>query len=98
MVKEVRWPAKTQRQLEKVYRFILLNSYQNAEKVKADILASTRKLATNPEIHPPDKYKMNNDGSFRAFELHRYGIAYRITEKEIIIIRVRHTSMEPNQY
>lgn len=98
MVKEVRWPAKTQRQLEKAYRYILSDSYQNAERVKSDILASTRKLATNAEIHPPDKYKLNNDGSFRAFELHRYRIAYRITGKEIIIIRVRHTRMEPNQY
>ncbi len=98
MVKEVRWPAKTQRQLEKAYEYILLDSYQNAEKVKADILASTRKLAINPEIHPPDKYKTNNDGSFRAFELHRYRIAYRITKREIIITRVRHTSMEPNLY
>lgn len=98
MVKEVRWPSKTQRQLEEAYEYILLNSYQNAEKVKTDILESTRKLATNPEIHPPDKYKLNNDGSFRAFELHRYRIAYQITEREIIITRIRHTSMEPNQY
>ncbi len=98
MEKGVRWPAKTQRQLEKAYQYILLNSYQNAEKVKADVLASTRKLASNPEIHPPDKYKINNDGSFRAFELHCYRIAYRITETEIIITRIRHTSMEPNQY
>ncbi|MEO8960941.1 MAG: type II toxin-antitoxin system RelE/ParE family toxin [Ginsengibacter sp.] len=84
MVKEVRWPTKTQRQLEKAYRHILSDSYQNAEKVRADIFASTRKLVANPEIHPPDKYKRNNDGSFRAFELHRYRIAYRITRKALL--------------
>ena len=61
-------------------------------------LASTRRLGANPEIYPPDKYRNNNDGSFRAYELHHYRIAYRITEKEIIITRMRHTSMEPKQY
>ncbi len=98
MVKKVIWPLHSQKQLAKAYEYILPDSYQNAEKVKADILASTRKLPDNPEIHPPDKYRENNDGSFRAYELHHYRIGYRITEKEIIIVRVRHTGMEPKKY
>jgi plasmid stabilization system protein ParE len=49
-------------------------------------------------MYPADKYRKNNDGSFSANELHHYRIAYRFTEKEIIIVRVRHTSMEPKQY
>ena len=98
MVREVRWSPRPQHQLEKAYRYILLDSYQNAEKVMTDILASTRRLAANLEMYPPDKYRNNNDGSFRAYELHHYRIAYRITEKEIIITRMRHTSMEPKQY
>lgn len=98
MVREVRWSPRPQHQLEKAYRYILLDSYQNAEKVMTDILTSTRRLAANPEMYPPDKYRNNNDGSFRAYELHHYRIAYRITEKEIIITGMRHTSMEPKQY
>ena len=98
MVREIRWPLLTQKQLSKAYEYILSDSYQNAGKVKADILSSTRKLKVNPEMYPPDKYRKNNDGSFRAYELHRYRIVYRITEKEIIIVRVRHTSKEPKQY
>ncbi len=98
MVREVRWPLRAQDQLKKAYEHIVKDSYQNAENVKADILASTFKLATHPEIHPPDKYRKNNDGSFRAYELHRYRIAYRVTEQTIIIVRVRHTSQEPKSY
>lgn len=98
MVKEVKWPLAAQKQLAKIYRYILSDSYQNAEKVKKEILLSTRKLAATPEMYPPDKYRINNDGSFRAYELHRNRISYRITEKEIIIVRVRHTSMEPKLY
>jgi plasmid stabilization system protein ParE len=72
--------------------------YQNAEKVKKDIWLSIRKLPAHPEMFPPDKYRLNNDGSLRAYELNRCRIAYRITEEEIIIVRVHHTSMEPKQY
>lgn len=98
MVREIIWPTLAQRQLEKAYGYILQRSYQNAEKVKEDILTSTRKLAEQPEMHPPDKYRKDNDGSFRAYELHHYRIAYRVTEKRITIVRIRHTSMEPLHY
>ena len=70
MVRKVRWPLWSQSQLAKAYKCILKISYQNAEQVKNDILESTRKLASAPEIHPPDKYRKNNDGSCRAYELH----------------------------
>lgn len=98
MVREVIWPARAEKQLNKAYEYILESSYQNAEKVKEAILVSTRKLAKHPEKYPPDKYRKDNDGSFRAYELHRYRIAYRITEKQTIILRVLHTSMEPIYY
>ena len=98
MVKEVIWPLKAQNQLSEIFKYIAADSAQNAEKVKGNILVSTRKLESDPEIHPLDKYKKNNDGSFRAYELHHYQIAYRITKKEIIITRIRHTSMVQKLY
>ena len=98
MVREVIWPKSVQNQLTKAYEYILADSFQNAEKVKEDVLMSTRKLTVHPEIYPTDKYRKNNDGSFRAYELHHYRIAYRITEKQIIIVRIRHTKMEPRLY
>ena len=59
-------------------RFISKDSLQNAEKVKKDILAKIKELSICPEIHARDKYKRNNSGDYRAFELHRYRIAYFI--------------------
>ncbi|HEY9342477.1 MAG TPA: type II toxin-antitoxin system RelE/ParE family toxin [Hanamia sp.] len=59
MVREVRWPLSAQQQLEKAYRYVLLDSYQNAEKMKADILISTRKIADNPEMYPAVLERMN---------------------------------------
>ena len=46
-----------QKDLKKIYDYILQTSFQNAEKVKSGLLFSTKKLADQPEIHPPDKYK-----------------------------------------
>jgi len=63
-----------------------------------DILASTHELATSPKVYRPDKFKRDNDGNFRAYELHRYRIAYHMGKDEVTIVRVRHTSMEPQDY
>lgn len=42
MVKKILWTVRVQEQLTKIYEYILQDSYQNAGKVKEDILASTR--------------------------------------------------------
>jgi plasmid stabilization system protein ParE len=57
MVRHVIVPAKSQKQLAKVVKYISLDSRQNAEKVKTEILASTRNLVANPGMHAEDKYK-----------------------------------------
>ena len=98
MVREVIWPKIVQNQLAEAIEYILKDSTQNAEKVRKDILASTHKLEVNPEMYPLDKYRKNNDGTFRAYVLYRYRISYRITEKQIIIVRVRHTKRIPKGY
>ncbi|MBC7424441.1 MAG: type II toxin-antitoxin system RelE/ParE family toxin [Ferruginibacter sp.] len=98
MVRQVIWPLTAQKQLAKGYKYILQDSFQNAEKVKLDILSSTSKIITNPEMYQRDKYRKNNDGSFRAYELHHFRITYKITDSTIIIVRVRHTSMEPKEF
>ena len=79
-------------------KFISEDSPQNAIKVVEDIVTLVNKAITNPEIYGPDKYKTTNDGSYRAFEKHHFRIAYRFTKNIIRILRVRHTSMEPQQY
>ena len=55
-------------------------------------------LKKHPDKYPLDKFKKNNPGIFRAFELYHYRISYAVTDKEIVITRVRHTSMEPLEY
>jgi plasmid stabilization system protein ParE len=86
------------KQMKNAGEYISQNSPQNAIKVLNEIAAMANKAAGNPEIYSPDKYKINNDGSYRAFEKHRYRISYRFTNNIIRVLRVRHTSMKPLKY
>lgn len=93
-----RWSPVAIKQLQKAYKYIKKHSLKNAEKVRNEIVAVTTSLGQHAERFPPDKYKQNNDGIYRAFELHRYRISYKIMKDEILIVRLRHTSMSPLSY
>ena len=98
MVKKVLWSIEAKKQLKDAYEYIREDSLQNAIKVRKEIVESVRNLPQHPEKYNPDKYKYSNDGSYRAFERHRYRISYRVLENEIRILRIRHTSMESLEY
>ncbi len=96
--RKIRWDKPALIYFSEAIRYIRKDSIQNADKVKKEILVKISELSAHPELHAPDKYKQNNTGNYRAFELHRYRIAYLVKEEEIIIARVMHTSQEPQSY
>lgn len=98
MVMITRWSRRAELQLQKAYLHIRKSSYQNAIKVRDDMVALSESLSINPERFPPDKFKLNNDGSYRAFELHRYRISFVILKEIVLIVRLRHTAMSPLLY
>lgn len=100
MVKSRRvvWDDFARAALKIAYNHIKEDSPQQAEKVKQDILAATRKLSDHPEMHPADKYRKDKDTRFRAFEKHSYRISYLITEDTIRVLRLRHVKQEPKEY
>lgn len=91
----VKWKRQAEKQLEEAILYIQNHSPVSAEKVRHEILLKIDNLLKNPEAYSPDKYKTDNDGSFRALELHHFRISYRIKNKEIRILRIRHTGMNP---
>jgi plasmid stabilization system protein ParE len=95
---QVVWTKRSQQHMKQVFDYISKDSVQNTGKVLEDIVASVNKATHNPEFYNPDKYKQNNNGSYRAFEKHRYRITYRFSDNVIRVLRVRHTSMEPKEY
>ena len=92
------WSKTAQMQLQKAFHFISNESPQNAEKIINKIIDISIGLSKHPEIYPADKYKKNNGGNYRVFEIYHYRISYRILHDNIYIVRMRHTSMSPLVY
>jgi plasmid stabilization system protein ParE len=92
------WTKRSQLQMKHAFDHISKDSPKNATKVIEDIVKAVHKAISNPEIYGPDKYKIDNDGSYRALEKHRYRVSYRFSNTTIRVLRVRHTSMEPKLY
>jgi len=96
--KTISWDKVALKQFVSAIEYIARDSSQNAEKVHSEIIEKIEALPSNPEMFPPDKYKSDNDGHYRAFELRHFRIAYYISPEKIRILRVRHTSREPKAY
>lgn len=73
--------------LREAYEFIKKDSFQNAEKVKIEILKSIKELIKHPTKYPSDKFRQDKDISFRAYEIFKYRITYYVSDHEIRIIR-----------
>jgi plasmid stabilization system protein ParE len=98
VVKEVRKIVidnSAKNSLKEIYTYIRKDSLQNADIVKEKILSSIKELVTNPERYNLDKYRIDNDGTFRAFEIYKYRISYHLSPTQIRIIRIRHTKRNP---
>jgi plasmid stabilization system protein ParE len=95
---QIVWTKRSQLHMKAAHKYISKDSPQNATKVVTDIVTAVNKALDNPEFYGPDKYKINNDGSYRAFEKHHYRIVYRFSKNIIRVLRVRHTKMEPKEF
>ena len=100
MVKKskVNWDIDAKESLKEIYEYIKEDSPQAAVKVRRSIINSTKELSERPEKHPQDKYKKDKPGNYRAYEIYSYRIAYSISDDAIQILRIRHTSREPQEY
>lgn len=96
--RKITWDKQALYFFRDAIRYIREDSPQSADKVKKEVLEKINELSIRPEIHNPDKYKLNNSGNYRAFELHRLRLGYLVKETEIIIARIRNTAQEPLDY
>ena len=72
---QVVWTKRSQQHMKAAHKYINLSSPQNAFKVVEDIVTALNKAIKNPEFYGSDRYKTNNDGSYRAFEKHHHRVA-----------------------
>jgi len=96
--RKITWTKRATSQLNAAIEYIRLDSDQNADKVKEMILDKVNELAEDKVAHRKDPYKKNNDGNYLHFEFLKYRVTYYSQPKEVFIVRIRHTSMEPKKY
>ena len=98
MALQIKWNRQALLQFDNAIAYIEKDSPVNSERIRTNILLSITELGTHPEKYNPDKFKLKNDGSFRAFEIYSYRVSYRYIQNEIRILRIRHTKMNPKEY
>jgi len=77
------WSNSAKAELKKAYDYIALDSSENAIMVRDTLIDLTIELPKHPKKYPTDKFKKDNDGTWRAFEMYHYRISYRILEDQI---------------
>ena len=98
MEKVIVWNKRPVKFLSQALKKISEDSIGQAERVEEELIISIRELSVNPEKYPPDKFKIDNPGNFRAFEKFSFRIAYKFTPDQIRILRIRHVKQEPKGY
>lgn len=63
------WTSQASPELRKAYDYISKDSPQNATKVVDEITRIADQLPAQPEMFPPNKFKKNSDGTWRAFRM-----------------------------
>lgn len=96
----IEWTASANKNFFKAIDYISEFSLQGAESVMHSIAEQLQKAAEYPQIFSPDKWKKNNAGIYRAFEIKRFRITYKIlsSEKVIKVIHFRHTKQNSTFY
>jgi len=96
-IKKIVWDKAVLDELKDISAF-LKTKEKDATKIIPEILNLVKNFKFNSEIYSIDKFKTDNDGSFRAFEKFHYRVSYRVTDIDVRILRIRHTSKNPKEY
>lgn len=95
----IKWNKAAVHQLLSAIEFLEEKGlYLYAEQLESDVLSRIKTLPQNPTKYPQDKYRRQNDGYYRAFEVDHYRVSYRFSKTEIRIVRIRHTSRRIRKY
>ena len=93
---EIKWNKRAIEQLLDIIEYLENNNLTDyASKIEFQILHKIESLPKKLEVFQIDRLKVNNNGSFYAFEISNYRISYRIYKNEIRILRIRYSGRRP---
>ena len=96
--RSIQWDDEAKLYFKQTIQYIRQESPQGAVIVKRAILEHVAVLKNDAGIYEADRFKIDNDGSYRAVTVYSYRITYKITHSQILILRLRHTSQDPVIY
>lgn len=97
-VKTVTWSKAATSQYYDILAYLSEEAPEAVGIVGNALLDMIESLVTEYNNHPPDRFKKNNDGTFKAAVVFSYRISYQIGDISVNILRIRHTSKEPLEY
>ena len=92
------WDDLAVDQLDEYLKNVSKQSESAPNLIRDRILSRLKAVQKNPYICEPDRFRDNNDGSYRAFTVYTYRVTYSIKDNYIRIIRVRSSNKEPLEY
>ena len=97
-IKQIIWSKNAELQYFEIIEFLFEEAPEAIEIVANKILDMIESLQSQYNNHPPDRFKKHNDGSFKTAIVFSYRISYQVTDTNLHILRIRHTSREPLNY
>ncbi len=91
------WHETAVNRLKEIYDYIALDSKTNAKKVVTKIKDLVASVAFFPEKSVRLSEINPELGNFRSLPIYSYRIIYQITEKEIVVLDIFHTSQNPEK-
>jgi len=93
----VRWDNKAVESLRDIYEYIKEESPSGATKVRKALLSLARSLGDFPEKYPQEPYLKEETNNYRSVSKWSYKLIYEVTDEEVIIVLVFHTSQHPGK-
>lgn len=86
---KIKWNKLAIKQLMDAIAYLEENKLSvYGKKIEKQIFSKIEAIARSEQAAEPDLLKMGNDGSFKAFVVDRYRIAYRAKAKGLRILRI----------
>jgi plasmid stabilization system protein ParE len=97
-IKHIIWSKNATVQYFKILKYLSEEAPEAIDIVGNGLLDMIESLTLEYHNHPQDRYRKNNDGTFKAAIVFSYRISYQVSKTSINILRIRHTSREPKAY
>jgi len=97
-IKTIVWSKNAAGQYYEILEFLEKKAPEALPIVGNALLNTIDDLTAQYNNHPSDRFKKNNDGTYKAAVVYSYRISYQVTDSTVNILRIRHTSREPLNY